>query len=244
MLTAIKCALAIFMVVGTCLAIYGVREILATSALVGAAVGKAQALFAGYHREYRKVPSGISLKGSATPSVASYAEFTIQNADGAQQRVREPKMHIFAAYEPGPSVEVLLFADQQPRLAGFYSLFALDLLILAIGIGFCVLAALFWRYALPGLAPADLAVLPTAPSAGPTGPSPAEINFHRFLDQKIGPVSAKLVLMIAGIVMGAMLLVGLGAALAPYVAHTHLGPGLFRDIEHDLEPCFGKGWLR
>ncbi len=37
---------------------------------------------------------------------------------------------------------------------------------------------------------------------------------------------------------------GRHATTVPMHAGEDLGPGLLRAIERDLEPCFGKNWLR
>ena len=225
MALAIKSALVIFMLLGTCLAAYGAWEMWNTMGQVSASTGKAKAQFAGYYREVHRVPSGLSLTGSGIPSIAHYPEFTYRAADGSQKKVREPDMHVYELYSPGQEVDILLFPYFEPRIAGFYSLYMRDLLILLGGLGMLLLALCFWKYALPlALAPTSIAA--GGASAEATGASGLfGEDFQRFLESKIGPVSVKALLTASGAFMGLALLVALIAALAPYVQQMGFGAG-------------------
>ena len=225
MTVAIKFALVLFVLVGAALAVFGSLEIRSTLGLTATSSGRAVALFSGYHQEVHRSPSGLSLKGSG-PSLASYAEFTFSTPQGVQETVREPKVHVLELYRPGQQLEILLFPNDKPRLASFYSLYVRDLLILSLGLGFMLLSAGFWRFALPAFE--SVSGVPAGPTTervhAAAPPSPAE-GFQRFLDQKIGPVTARFVLRVSGGFLGFMLCFAVAAALWPYVAPLRFGAG-------------------
>lgn len=225
MLMAIKSALVILILLGIALAAGGAWELLKTRGMVSASSGKARALFAGYHRVQSRVPSGLSLKGSGIPSVSHYAEFIVRAEDGSSRTIRESKAHVFERYKEGEEVEILLFQNAKPRLAGFYSLYVRDLLILAAGLVMMLLVLSFWRYALPVFFPPVSTELrgPGAKVAGVPGPAEQELN--QFLDRKIGPVSARTIFRYSGIFFGVFLIVALLAGLAPYVSQMSFGAG-------------------
>ncbi len=222
MAVALKSALVVFMLLGVFLASYGAWEMWKTMGLTGASTGKAKANFAGYHREFHRVPSGLSLQGSGIPTVAHYPEFTYRADDGSMQTVRETTMHVFEVYSPGQEVDILLFPYFKPRIAGFYSLYMRDLLILLLGLGLLIVPGFFWSYALPLILSSGSA----APPAGVTGASDAAVEgLKQFLKSSIGPVSVKSILIAGGALMGLAFIVALIAALLPYIAQMGFGQG-------------------
>src|SRR5664279_639113 len=196
MTKAMKGVLLLFVLLGIAAVVYGAWQIRDTRALVASATGRTTAEFVGYFREYHRVPSGLSLKGSGVPSVASYPEFSYR-AEVGLRTVREARVHIIERYEAGQPVEILLMRQGEPRLASFYSLYALDLLILISGLAFVFLSGGFWRYVAPQFLPTGHAQRADRPSDSIV----IEQSFGRFLDQKIGPLSARTILVASGVFM-------------------------------------------
>jgi len=220
MVTAIKSALIIFILLGIALAAGGAWEIWNTMGMLTASTGKAKAQFAGYHRERSKVAPGVSLRGSGIPSISHYAEFNFRAKDGSTQTVREEKIHVFEIYKPGQEVDILLFPNFKPRLDGFYSLYMRDLLFLLSGIVLLLIPLSFWKYALPMVSGAG------QHSADVTAEQDdIEKDFKRFLDQKIGPFSVKSIFVTSGAFMGIMLIAAVIIALMPYISPMGFGAG-------------------
>ena len=225
MVVAIKSMLFIFIILGISLTSGGVWEIWKTMGMLTASTGKAKAQFAGYHRERSKVAPGVSLRGSGIPSVAHYAEFTFRAEDGIMRTVREEKVHVLEIYKPGQEVDILLFPDFKPRLAGFYSLYVRDLLILLSGIVLLLLALSFWRYALPLVLSTGSTVHNEHSVEVTDVADQAKESFESFLANKIGPVSIKSITIASGAFMCLMLVGGLIAWLMPYFSNLGFGAG-------------------
>jgi hypothetical protein len=225
MAVAIKSAFIVFILIGIFLISYGAWEMWKTVGIISASSGKTKAQFAGYYRELHRVPSGLSLKGSGVPSVAHYPEFTFRTTDGSMLTVRETKVHVFEWYKPGQEVDILLFPHFKPRLAGFFSLYMRDILILVLGIGLFIIPILFWHYALPHVSSSGSAALHESSSESTGALDPAEDGLKRFLNSTIGPVSVKAILMASGIFMGLALIVTVAAGLYPYVTKMGFGVG-------------------
>lgn len=220
MVTAIKSALIIFILLGVALAAGGAWEIWNTMGMLTASTGKAKAQFAGYHRERSKVAPGVSLRGSGIPSISHYAEFNFRAKDGSTQTVREEKIHVFEIYKPGQEVDILLFPNFKPRLDGFYSLYVRDLLFLLSGIVLLLIPLSFWKYALPIVSGAG------QHSADVTAAQDdIEKDFKLFLDQKIGSFSVKSIFVTSVAFMGIMLIAALIVALIPYISPMGFGAG-------------------
>ena len=208
MIRVFKAILGLLMLVGIAIALYGAWQISGTLISQSVSSGKAKAEFAGYHREYHKA-SDRSL------SVASHPEFIYRAEDGSLQKVREPKVHVIEIYKPGEVVDILLFPHVPPRLAGFYSLYVRDLVILMIGLGFFLVAFCIRKFALPVLeSPTHSAVLVHFREA-----------FDMVRDLKIGPVPFRFILVGLAGLMGLALLMTLPSGLAPYLAQMRLGAG-------------------
>lgn len=220
MILTIKIILIILMLVGIAMAFYGAYEIYGTMSLVKISTGMAKAKFHDYHREYHESTSMISrpdgsLRSERFLSVAAYPEFTYRSEDGTVRTVRERKVHVVEIYKPGEEVDILLFPHFEPRLAGFYSLYMRDLLILIIGLGLFLLPFAFLKLALPSMQTPENADIV----------NPAENNFNRILNYKIGPVSVRFILIGFIGFMGSMLLIALIAGLRPYLAQMRFGAG-------------------
>jgi hypothetical protein len=217
---AFKIVLALLMAVGIAFALYGAWEISGTLISLRVSTGKAKGEFAGYHREYHEATSTTSMPGGSprtegTLSVASYPEFTYHAEDGSIRTVREPKVHVIEIYQPGEEVDILLFDYVPPRLAGFYSLYVRDLVILAIGLGFFLVPFYFWKFALP--------VLESRTGGAFFGAVSEEIG--KIFDLKVGPVPFRFILIGFGGFMGVGLVIALIAGLSPYVAQMRFGAG-------------------
>ena len=153
----LKFMLVVFMLAGIAGILYGVYEVWRTVAFVSASTGRTTGTFLGYHRELHRSTS-IRSWSPANPkmpsttqshAVATYPEFVYTTSHGDEEVVREEKVHVFSIYKGGEEVDVLLSSSAQPRLAGFYSLYFRDLLILVMGLMALSLALVFWNHALP-----------------------------------------------------------------------------------------------
>ena len=153
----VKVMLLIFILAGSVGIIYGVWQIMRTRSFVSSANGKVKGTFVGYHKEISKTTSYFSYSPSnpdmpsktETYAVATYPEFVYRTDRGAEQIVRETKVHVFSIRKPGDEVEVILSSKGTPRLADFYSLYFRDLFILGLGLLAVLLATVFWTVALP-----------------------------------------------------------------------------------------------
>ena len=221
MITAGKFILALFMLIGAVFAWYGAREMLGTKSLVKISTGTAKAKFSGYHREYYETTSTTEIPGGTmhttnTLSVLSYPEFTYIAPDGSERVVRETKGHIFEFFTPGEEVDILLFPHFEPRLNGFFALYARDLVILIIGFGFFFVSFSFWKFALPLLLKSEHTMKELAKAEG---------YFERILNEQVGPVSIRTLLYGFGGFMAFMLLIALGAGLTPFFPELRFGSG-------------------
>lgn len=221
MIAAGKVILVLLMLAGAAFTWYGAREMLHTRSLLSLATGAAKAKFAGYHREYHESTSTTSMPDgtpstTSTLSVLSYPEFTYTAADGAVHTVRESKGHIYELFKTGQEVEILLFPHFEPRLNGFFALYARDLLILIIGLGFFLVPFSFWKYALPLIAKSDHTLREIARAEG---------FFERILNDRVGPISVRTLLRGIGAFFSVALLLALGAGLAPFLPDLRFGSG-------------------
>jgi hypothetical protein len=225
MTTLIKGVCILFILAGIPIALYGAWEIWGTVGLVNTTPRRVKAKFVGYHREVhessriRTSPHVTSRGIESSHSVALYPEFTYRADDGSERRVRESKAHVTEIYKPGEEVEILVSPHGFPRLAGFYSLYGRDLLILAIGLGFILLPLVIWKGFIPALespAGAELAAF---------GDQQIRDITKTIMELKVGPVPYRYILTGVLGILFVGLLVSLIAGLVPFLAQMRFGAG-------------------
>jgi len=209
----IRGMLVIFMLAGIVGIFYGALEMWRTTGFVAASTGKAKATFIGYHREISRTTSirSYSPSNPNMPSttesytVATYPEFAYRTDQGDERVRRESKVHVFAIYEPGEEVEILLSSSGFPRMASFYSLYFRDLVILGFGLVALSLALVFWNFAIPLFTtPHPVAVYTEGTSSGADTTQSQEATlsvedafneiFREAWNYKVGPIRMKHIL--------------------------------------------------
>ncbi len=224
MFFAIKIILIILMPVGLVFSLYGSLEMWQTKSLLSISTGKAKARFYDYYREYEEttsitsMPDG-SLRSDRGMSVASYPEFIYQAGDGTMKSVRESKVHVIEIFKPGEEIEIVLFDNYPPRIAGFYSLYMHDLVILIIGLGFILIPALFLKFALPRF------TSPERSEVAKTFELFVNQSINNALNEKIGPFSVKSILVGFALFIGATIIIALIAGVIPYLEQMRFGAG-------------------
>lgn len=222
--SAVKGLLIVFMLIGIPIALYGAWEIWGTMNFVNASPGRVKARFVGYDREYRQhtnIPSASDILSSSADSysVASYPVFTYRTEDGSERLVRETKVHIVEVYKAGEEVEVLLgpvSPPADPRLAGSYSLYCRDIVILALGLGFLLVPMVIWK----GLVP-----LIQTPGVSQKLTDMVKSVYDLFMETKVGPIPFRYILMGSGGLITLGLLIAVIGGLAPYWAQMRFGAG-------------------
>ncbi len=139
----LKIILGAFMLVGAAFSIYGLYQILQTMNVVRGSAERATATFVGYRREEVETTSSTpshfgGQEHARSHAVMSYPCFEYRTKGGSLHRVCESKAHPFEYYKRGQKVDIIIHPVHGARLAGFYSLYARDLSILIIGLGFIV----------------------------------------------------------------------------------------------------------
>lgn len=216
----IKGLLAVFMIIGIAIALYGGRQIMSTMQFVKSSPGRATAEFDGYYHEIlrtRNIRSSKSVdRGMTSNFTASYPEFTYRAGDGHERKVRERKVHVVELYSPGDKVEIIIPSLGEPRMAGFYSLYVRDLMILALGLGFVLFPLLFWKIAVS-----------TIGQEGVEREMSGSIQRFsaRIAALKIGPVPFRYVLIGFGGFMLTILLLGVISGIAPFLKQMRFGSG-------------------
>ena len=222
--SVVKGLLIVFMLIGIPIALYGAWEIWGTMNFVNASPGRVKARFVGYDREYHQhtnIPSASDILSSSSDStsVGSYPVFTYRTADGSERLVREPKVHIVEVYKAGEEVEVLLgpvSPPADPRLAGSYSLYCRDIVILALGLGFLLVPMVIWK----GLVP-----LIQTPEVSRKLTEMLKPVYDLFRETKVGPIPFRYILMGSGGLITLGLLIAVIGGLAPYWAQMRFGAG-------------------
>jgi len=144
----------------------------------------------------------------------SYPEFEV-NLEGREIRVLGDKQHLLERFKPGQQVEVLVPPLGSPRLADFYSLYCLDLCILALGISFILVPVVIWQGAVPAL----------QTSAGAAIANRFAAIFTQFANEEVGPFRVITILKGVAIFIALAAVAGLAGGLAPYVKQLRLGAG-------------------
>ncbi len=224
MVFIIKSILIFFMIFGIVITLYGAWEIMGTLNFVNASPGRAKAKFVGYHQEIVETrssspspnwPGQVDFYDST--SIMSYPQFEYVTKDGQTQQVQESKIHVFERFKRGQEVEIILSPHpyQDPRLAGFYSLYFRDLSIFTIGCCFILIPFLIWKAGIPALESA----------AGIRLVGRMEEWYRMLASTRVGPIT------VGGLLKGCagfiiiVLIISLTASFGPFVKQLRLGMG-------------------
>lgn len=220
MSTVLKVFCGIFILIGLAISSYGAREIVGTVFLVKDYQEHVKGVFTGYESKAVVTSNtGKDLSGyretGTTSSLMYYPQFEFITKDGVKHQVTESKSHIFRLFKPGQELEVIVSPYGEYRLAGFYSLYFLDLCILVFGLLFIIVPLLFWIFAIPSFA--------------------ADKEFARqmnddikamFNTKVVGPITAGAIIKGFLLFFLVIFLVGMGIQYAPYfIKQNHLGTG-------------------
>ena len=222
MATVLKIIFGLFILTGIALSLYGCREILGTMSLVKNATERTKGTFIGYDQEIVESRSSSpsptqwgQVDFQDTTSIMSYPRFEFVGKDGQKKEVRESKHHLIERFKRGQEVEIIISPYGDHRLAGFYSLYVLDLCILAVGLCFIFIPLAIWSVAIPSL-------------KTPAGMRMEKFmidQYHMVASSKIGPITVSTFMKGLAISVAVIALVGLANALTPYVKQMHLGFG-------------------
>jgi hypothetical protein len=220
MATVLKYILGAFILFGIAISLYGGRGILGTMSLLKNSPERAKGIFKYYVTEEVKSHSTTtSVFGNRdigeTTSYMSYPHFEFTSKDGEKHEVTESKHHIIEWFKPGQEIEIIVSPYGDHRIAGFYSLYVPDTVILALGLCFIFIPLLIGKVVIPSL------VTP----AGMEMAKRMGEQFGSILSSKVGPVSVAAILKGSGIFMALVLFIGLGSALTPFIDQLHLGFG-------------------
>lgn len=217
----LKCILGLFILVGIAITLYGLYQVLGTMTFVKDSPERGQATFVGYHREIVETTSTSPSTDWSHPStekstsVMSYPCFEYRTKDGTLRQVCESKIHLIERFKRGQKVDIILHPFHSPRLAGFYSLYVRDLIILILGLAFIFFPLLIGKVAIPSLE------------------SPAGIEVTRFWKEtynrvasiSVGPVSLILILKVFAGFMILILCIALVSSAIPFIQQLRLGTG-------------------
>lgn len=222
MAVVLKCILGLFILTGIAVSFYGCRELLATWSFVRNAEESSSGAFLGYVRQ--EVVSRSSSPSSTnwgeqnftdTTSYMSYPEFEVQDREGRRVRIVGNKQHLIERFRPGQQVRVLVSSRGDYRLADFYSLYSLDLCILALGFCFILVPAIIWNIIVNSL-------------QTPAGSRMAErfgAIFTQFLNEEAGPFRVITILKATAVLVILAVVAALAGAVAPYVKQLRPGGG-------------------
>lgn len=232
MVLVIKIILTAFIIFGIAVALYGAWEIIGTLNFVNSSPGRVKAKFVGYYEEIVQTrssspspnwPGQVDFYDST--SIMSYPQFEYVTKDGETRQVQEPKIHVFERFKRGQEVEIILAPHpyQDPRLAGFYSLYFRDLCIFTLGCCFILIPFLIWKVSIPLM----------ESTAGMRLVAKMEEWYRTIASTRIGPIT------VGGLLKGCagfiiiVLIISLTASLAPFVKQFHLGMswGLIEALE-------------
>ncbi|MEE9910619.1 MAG: ankyrin repeat domain-containing protein [Deltaproteobacteria bacterium] len=225
MVTFLKVMLAAFMLAGLAFALYGGWEILSTIHFVKDRPERAKGVFAGYDDVEVVSRSSTTnafsqLDFQDTTSYMSYPEFEFVGKDGQTRRVRESKHHLISWFKPGQEVEIIVSPYGDHRLAGFYSLYVLDLSILALGLLFILIPFILYRGFIPML---DTAAVGAAGEAGGHLVKFAEDQFRIVAALKAGPITVGTLLKGTAYFFAVVLMIAAASAILPYLKQMRLG---------------------
>lgn len=183
---ALKCFLGLFIVAGAAISLYALQELWQTSGFVKAAPGRDRATFVGYDQEMVETTSSSPSPTNwgaqdfqKTWSVMSYPVYSFTAEDGQVRQYRESKAHVIEIFKAGQEVDIIVSSSGYPHLAGFYSLYVMDLVILVLGLCFVVVPLVIGMVAIPTL----------ETDAGMRMAAHMKSAFEYFSSSRVGPIS-------------------------------------------------------
>jgi len=135
--------------------------------------------------------------------------------DGQTLQVREKKPHIFEMFKPGQEVEIILSSHAEPRLAGFYSLYFRDLVILILGLCFVVVPLLIGRVVIPSL----------ETQAGMQAAAHFQETFAQIAASRVGPMSVATFLKGVAAFLGLVIVISIVTGALPFLHQLGIGVG-------------------
>lgn len=209
-----------FILVGIAICLYSGWEIWSTYHFVKNADERTQGIFTGYHevevesRSSSTDPTG-EIHFEDTASYMSYPEFEFVAKNGQKEHVRESKQHIIAFFKPGQTVDIIVSPRGNHRIAGFYSLYARDICILAFGLFFLTIPLI--------MVFASARILKTP--AGEDIRKLAGKQYDSITSAEVGPTTVGTLFKGGMIFIAVVLIVALSSMLLPYVKQMRLGLG-------------------
>jgi uncharacterized protein len=213
MVTILKCIIVIFVLIGTAFSLYAARELFRTLSIDRNTTERVKGVFVGYNRHEVKTRRTGDIM--ATTSYMSYPQFEFTSKDGKKYQGTNPKHHLYERFTPGQEIEVIVVSDGNYRIAGFYSLYLLDLCILFIGLCFIFIPLLFWNVAAPTF----------QGSEGDMVSKEVAGWFQEIAASKIGPITVGAFLKITGTFFLLLIVAGLIFAAFPFIQQLHPGFG-------------------
>lgn len=212
--------LGAFILGGIVISLYGGWEILGTMNFVRNAPERAKGVFEYYLTEEVKSHSTTTdvfgnIDSGYHTSIMSYPHFVFTSKDGEKHEVTESKHHIIEWFKPGQEIEVIVSPYGDHRIAGFYSLYVLDLVTLALGLCFIFIPLAIGKVVIPSL---------TTPEGKVIADRMTE-EIKGIFSSKVGPIRVSTILKGSGIFIVLVLIFSLGNALNPFIDQLHLGFG-------------------
>jgi len=218
----LKCFFGIFILAGIAFSFYALFLLRDTANFVKTSSGHVKGTFAGYEEEWFKTTSSSPSPTnwgqqdfSETWSVMIYPVFSYVAKDGQTLQILEKKPHIFEMFKPGQEVEIILSSHAEPRLAGFYSLYFRDLVILILGLCFIVVPLLIGRVVIPSL----------ETQAGMQVAAHFQETFAQIAATRIGPMSVATLLKGVAAFFGLVIVIIIVAGAVPFLHQLGIGAG-------------------
>jgi hypothetical protein len=232
MALTLKCFLGLFILMGIAVVLYALHQLWETSSFVKVAPGRGKATFVGYDQEAFKTSTSSPSPTNwgqqdfhETRSVMSYPTYSYIAEDGLTRHVREPKAHIVEVYKPGQQVDIVLSSSGYSRLAGFYSLYVMDLVILVFGLGFVLIPLMIGRVVIPSL----------ETKAGMEMAAHVKNAYEQIASSRVGPISVATFMKGVAIFFALTIVVCVIAGVTPYLRQLGFGTGssLITALEHE-----------
>jgi len=218
----LKCFFGVFILAGIAFSFYALFLLWDTANFVKTSSGRVKGTFSGYEEEWFKTVSSSPSPTnwgqqdfSETWSVMIYPVFSYVAKDGQTLQIREKRPHIFEMFKPGQEVEIMFSPHAEPRLAGFYSLYFRDLVILILGLCFIVIPLLIGRVVIPGL----------ETQAGMQVAAHFQATFAQIAATRVGPMSVATLLKGVAAFLGLVIVISIVAGAVPFLHQLGIGVG-------------------
>lgn len=220
MVKFLKYMLGAFILGGIAISLYGGWEILGTINFVKNAPERAKGVFKYYVVEEIRSHSTTTdtfgnMESGYHTSIMSYPHFEFTSKNGERHEVTESKHHIIEWFKPDQEIEVIVSPYGDHRIAGFYSLYILDIVTFALGLCFIFIPLAVGKVIIPSL----------ETTGGKVIAEEMTEEYKKIISSRVGPISVATLLKGAGIFGAVVLFISLGSALTPFVEQLHLGFG-------------------